>query len=171
MSASASSSDPHRSFDHSKEDTMKAQRLILTFLSGLSLVSPAAAVARDAMIPSTAPTSPTLYVATVDPAAFHEVPGERDKLGVTVSPASVRLITPGVDKFSIYPLLGPPHFAESVRRKWNYVLFFPVVPGSVDRVRCRMEIRFTRPRGHYNVTVSEVVWQEKSCADRVAAAS
>jgi hypothetical protein len=98
MSASASSSDPHRSFDHSKEDTMKAQRLILTILSGLSLVSPAAAVARDATPPSAA-----IYVASVDPGAFHEVPGERDKLGVTVSPASVRLITPGVDKFSIYP--------------------------------------------------------------------
>jgi outer membrane protein assembly factor BamE (lipoprotein component of BamABCDE complex) len=166
MSASASSSDPHRSFDHSKEDMMKAQRLILTILSGLSLVSPAAAVARDATPPSAA-----IYVASIDPGAFHEVPGERDKLGVTVSPASVRLITPGVDKFSIYPLLGPPHFAESVRRRWNYVLFFPVAPGSVDRVRCRMEIRFARPRGHYNVTVSEVVWQEKSCADRVAAAS
>jgi outer membrane protein assembly factor BamE (lipoprotein component of BamABCDE complex) len=144
---------------------MKAQRLILTILSGLSLVSPAAAMAGDA-----APSA-TTYVATVDPNAFHEVRGERDKLGVTVSPASVRLITPGVDKFSIYPLLGPPHFAESVRRRWNYVLFFPAAPGGVDRVRCRMEIRFIRPRGHYNVTVSEVVWQEKSCADRVAAAS
>ena len=149
---------------------MKAQRFVLTILSGLSLVSPAAAVARDASTPSASAAAST-YVASVDPAAFREVPGERDKLGVTVSPASVRLITPGVDKFSIYPLLGPPHFAESVRRRWNYVLFFPVAPGSVDRVRCRMEIRFTRPRGHYNVTVSEVVWQEKSCADRVAAAS
>lgn len=149
---------------------MKAQRLILTILSGLSLVSPAAAIASDAATPSAAPAA-AIYAASVDPNAFHEVRGERDKLGVTVSPASVRLITPGVDKFSIYPLLGPPHFAESVRRRWNYVLFFPVAPGSVDRVRCRMEIRFTRPRGHYNVTVSEVVWQEKSCADRVAAAS
>ncbi|TCS17499.1 outer membrane protein assembly factor BamE [Caulobacter sp. BK020] len=144
---------------------MKAKRLALAILSGLSLASPVAAVARDTPSPSA-----TTYVASVDPAAFHEVPGERDKLGVTVSPTSVRLITPGVDKFSIYPLLGPPHFAESVRRRWNYVLFFPVAPGSVERVRCRMEIRFTRPPGHYNVTVSEVVWQEKSCADRVAAA-
>jgi len=145
---------------------MKAKSLALAILSGFSLASPIAAVARDTPSPSATP-----YVASVDPAAFHEVPGERDKLGVTVSPASVRLITPGVDKFSIYPLLGPPHFAESVRRRWNYVLFFPVAPGSVERVRCRMEIRFTRPRGHYNVTASEVVWQEKSCADRVAAAS
>jgi outer membrane protein assembly factor BamE (lipoprotein component of BamABCDE complex) len=150
---------------------MKAKRLALAILSGFSLASPVAAVARDTPSPSATPPSPAIYVASVDPAAFHEVPGERDKLGVTVSPASVKLITPGVDKFSIYPLLGPPHFAESVRRRWNYVLFFPVAPGSVERVRCRMEIRFTRPRGHYNVTVSEVVWQEKSCADRVAAAS
>ena len=142
---------------------MKTRFLALTILSGL--MSPAAAVAQKAS------PQATTYVASVDPSAFHKAPLEHKKLGVTVSPASVRLITPGVDKFSIYPLLGPPHFAESVRRRWNYVLFFPVAPGSVERVRCRMEIRFTRPRGHYNVTVSEVVWQEKSCADRVAAAS
>jgi outer membrane protein assembly factor BamE (lipoprotein component of BamABCDE complex) len=145
---------------------MKTEFLAFAVLSGLGLMSPAAAVAQKASTPSAA-----TYVASVDPTAFRKAPLEHKKLGVTVSPASVRLITPGVDKFSIYPLLGPPHFAESVRRKWNYVLFFPVVPGSVDRVRCRVEIRFTRPRGHYNVTVSEVVWQEKSCADRVAAAS
>lgn len=153
---------------------MKTERFVLTVLSGLALMGPVAAVA--APTPPSAPTAssstgPAIYVATVDPGAFREVPGEQEKLGVTVSPAFVRLITPGVDKFSIYPLLGPPHFAESVRRRWNYVLFFPVAPGSVDRVRCRMEIRFERPKGHYNVTVSEVVWQEKSCADRVAAAS
>jgi hypothetical protein len=90
---------------------------------------------------------------------------------VTVSPAFVRLITPGVDKFSIYPLLGPPHFGEGITRRWNYVLFFPVAPGSTERVRCRMQIRFERQRGRYSVTVSEVIWQEQSCADRVAAAS
>lgn len=145
---------------------MKAERLALAILSGFSVATPAVADAQDAVSP---PTS--TYVARVDPSAFHEAAGERGKLGVTVSPASVRLITPGVDKFSIYPLLGPPHFGESVRRRWNYVLFFPAAPGGVDRVRCRMEIRFARPRGRYNVTVSEVVWQEKSCADRVAAAS
>lgn len=143
---------------------MKTQFLALAVLSGLSLAVPAAADA-----PS--PPSPRSYVATVDPTAFREVPGERKKQGVTVSPASVRLITPGVDKFSIYPLLGPPHFGEGISRRWYYVLFFPVAPGSVERVRCRMEIRFTRPPGHYYVAVSEVVWQEKSCADRVAAAS
>lgn len=145
---------------------MKAKSLALAILAGFSLANPIAAIAGDTPSPAATP-----YVATVDPAAFHEVRGERDKLGVTVSPASVRLITPGVDKFSIYPLLGPPHFAESIRRRWNYVLFFPVAPGSVERVRCRMEIRFTKPPGRYNVTVSEVVWQEKSCADRVATAS
>ena len=150
---------------------MKTKFLALTVLVGLSLVIPTAAGAQKVSTPAASPASASVYMATVDPTAFRHVPREHTKQGVTVSPASVRLITPGVDKFSIYPLLGPPHFAESVRRRWNYVLFFPVAPGSVDRVRCRMEIRFTRPRGHYNVTVSEVVWQEKSCADRVAAAS
>lgn len=142
---------------------MKTEFLALTILSGL--MSPAAAVAQKAS------PQATTYVASVDPSAFRKAPLEHKKLGVTVSPASVRLITPGVDKFSIYPLLGPPHFGEGITRRWNYVLFFPVAPGSVERVRCRMQIRFERQRGRYSVTVSEVIWQEQSCADRVAAAS
>lgn len=145
---------------------MKTEFLAFAVLSGFGLMSPAAAIAQKAPAPSAA-----TYVASVDPAAFHKAPLEHKKLGVTVSPASVRLITPGVDKFSIYPLLGPPHFGETITRRWNYVLFFPVAPGSKDRVRCRMQIRFERLRGHYSVTVSEVIWQEQSCADRVAAAS
>lgn len=121
---------------------------------------------------SPSPASPaSTYQATVDPAAFRPVVLEHKKLGVTTTPATIRLITPGVDKFSIYPLIGAPHFGEGITRRWNYVLFFPVAPGSAERVRCRMEIRFQRPRGHYSVVVSEVVWQEQSCADRVAAAS
>jgi outer membrane protein assembly factor BamE (lipoprotein component of BamABCDE complex) len=144
---------------------MKTEFLALTILSGL--MSPAAAVAQKASPPPAA----TTYVASVDPSAFRRAPLEHKKLGVTVNPASVRLITPGVDKFSIYPLLGPPHFGEGITRRWNYVLFFPVAPGSTERVRCRMQIRFERQRGRYSVTVSEVIWQEQSCADRVAAAS
>ncbi|MCW4461505.1 outer membrane protein assembly factor BamE [Sphingomonas sp. BT-65] len=131
----------------------------------LALASPSAAIAKEA---TKAPVS--TYVAKVDPSAFHRTPLEHKKMGVTVNPAAVRMITPDVDKFSIYNLIGPPHFGESITRRWNYVLFFPVAPGSTERVRCRMEIRFKRPRGHYNVTVSEVIWQEQSCADRVASA-
>ena len=146
---------------------MKAMFFAALFLSGASLTNPALA-AEDSASPA---SSAAAYEATVDPAAFRPVLLEHKKLGVTTAPATVRLITPGVDKFSIYPLIGAPHFAEGITRRWNYVLFFPAAPGSTERVRCRMEIRFERPRGHYNVVVSEVVWQEQSCADRVAAAS
>lgn len=144
---------------------MKAKSLTLTLVTGLALASPVATVAQTAST-STAAT----YAATVDPAAFREKPLEHKKLGVTVSPATVRLIAPGIDKFSIYKLIGPPHFGETITRRWNYVLFFPVGFGSAERQRCRMEIRFgsKRPDG-YNITVAEVVWQEQSCADRVAA--
>lgn len=145
---------------------MNTMILTLPLLLGVSLASPAAAVAGEA----DAPAGPA-YAATVDPEAFRRtVPLEREKLGVTVNPADVRLIAPGVDKFSIYPLLGPPHFGEGITRRWNYVLFFPPSPGSSERMRCRMEIRFERLRGRYHVTVSEVVWQDQACADRVAAA-
>ncbi len=145
---------------------MKLGTFALPILSGLALASPSAAIAEEA---AKAPV--TTYVAKVDPSVFHRTPREHKKLGATVSPAAVRMITPGVDKFSIYTLIGPPHFGEGITRKWNYVLFFPVAPGSTERVRCRMQIRFERLRGHYNVTVSEVIWQEQSCADRVASAS
>jgi hypothetical protein len=149
------------------EDTMKAKSLTLPVTAGLALVSPVATAAQNVPAPSAA-----TYVATVDPSAFREKPLEHRKLGVTVSPAAVRLIAPGIDKFSIYNLIGPPHFGEAITRRWNYVLFFPADSGSTERQRCRMEIRFgpKRPDG-YNVTVAEVVWREQSCADRVAAAS
>ena len=145
---------------------MKTNLFVALLVSGACLPNQALA-AEDG--PS--PVSPSTYKATVDPAAFRPVVLEHKKLGVTTTPATIRLITPGVDKFSIYPLIGAPHFAEGITRRWNYVLFFPAAPGSVERVRCRMEIRFERPRGHYSVVVSEVVWQDQSCADRVAAAS
>lgn len=112
------------------------------------------------------------HAATVDPTAFSDPASDRRKLGVAVSPAAVRLITPGVDKFSIYNLIGPPHFDERIARRWNYVLLFPPESNSTDKQRCRMEIRFGRERKDgYNVTVSEVVWQDQACADRVAVAS
>lgn len=144
---------------------MRMRFLALTLLIGPGLSGSFAAMAKDAAVPP-AP----VYVAKVDPDAFPHRPLEEKKLGATVSPAAVRMITPGVDKFSIYRLIGPPHFGEGITRRWNYVLFFPVAPGSLERVRCRMEIRFERPPGHYSVTVSEVIWQDQACADRVAAA-
>lgn len=144
---------------------MKARFLTFPVVAGLSLVN-TAAVAEEVREPS-APT----YAAKVDPTAFREVTLEHKKLGVTTTPATVRLIAPGMDKFSIYPLIGAPHFGEGITRRWNYVLFFPPAAGETERVRCRMEIRFERPRGHYSVTVSEVVWQDQACADRVARAS
>jgi outer membrane protein assembly factor BamE (lipoprotein component of BamABCDE complex) len=144
---------------------MKARLLTLPVLWGLGLLNPAAATAEEAPAASV-----STYVATVDPAAFRERPLEHKKLGATVNPATVKMITPGVGKSDIYTWIGAPHFGEGITRRWNYVLFFPAAAGSTDRMRCRMEIRFVRPRGYYNVIVSEVVWQEQSCADRVAAA-
>lgn len=142
---------------------MNAKLIALSLISAQSLVS--AGARAEETPPSVA------YIATVDPAAFPERAFEQKKLGVTVSPAAVRLITRGVDKFSIYNLIGPPHFGEGITRRWNYVLFFPPSPGRTDKLRCRMEIRFGRERKDgYNVTVSEVLWKDQVCADRVAAA-
>ncbi|OJU17183.1 MULTISPECIES: hypothetical protein [unclassified Sphingomonas] len=140
---------------------MMPKLLVAPLAAGLAL-SPAVAAEQA---PAAAP-----FVGRVDPAIFHKTPLEERKIGATVDPAAVRLITPGVDKFTIYRLIGPPHFMEGITRRWNYVLFFPVAPGSVERVRCRVEIRFIRERGHYDVTVSDVIWQDQACADRVAAA-
>jgi len=143
---------------------MKLGFLALPIPLGM-LISPALAGAQDADKPAA-----SAYVGRVDPAAFSPRPLEHHKLGVTVNPAVVRMITPGVDKFSIYNLIGAPHFGEGITRRWNYVLFFPVAPGSAERVRCRMEIRFKKPPRRYSVVVSEVIWQDQACADRVASA-
>jgi outer membrane protein assembly factor BamE (lipoprotein component of BamABCDE complex) len=144
---------------------MKAKFFALPLLSLATFG--AAASAQD-----TAASPAAVFVAKVEPDAFKERPLEWKKKGVTVSPMAARMITPGMDKFSIYNLIGPPHFGETITRRWNYVLFFPVAPGSTERVRCRMEIRFgsERPAG-YHITVSDVVWKDQACADRVAAAS
>jgi hypothetical protein len=142
---------------------MNAKQIALPLLSVLGLAT-VSARAEEAQVAAA-------YPGRVDPAAFADRASDMRKLGVTVSPAAVRLIMPGVDKFSIYNLIGPPHFDEGITRKWNYVLFFPPVAGHADRQRCRMEIRFGRERKDgYNVTVSEIVWQDQTCADRVAAA-
>lgn len=146
---------------------MKAKSLVLPLLSVACLTGTAVSAAEE---DAPASSSGGVYVGKVDP-TLRERPTLHRNAGVTVDPRSVRLITPGVDKFSIYPLLGPPHFDEGIARRWNYVLFFPESPGSTERVRCRMEIRFERPPGRYHVVVSEVVWKDQACADRVAAAS
>jgi outer membrane protein assembly factor BamE (lipoprotein component of BamABCDE complex) len=147
---------------------MKAKFLALPLLSVACLAGGAASAATE----DTVVASSSVYVGKVDPNAFPERALEHRKKGVTVSPAMVRMITPGIDKFSIYNLIGPPHFGEGITRRWNYVLFFPVAPGSTERVRCRMEIRFGPDRTDgYNIAVSEVVWKDQACADRVAAAS
>jgi outer membrane protein assembly factor BamE (lipoprotein component of BamABCDE complex) len=171
MSASAIPSD-RAGHVHTelKDDIMRLKKLIMTTLLGASLLAPAGAFARDET--AAREESASTYVGTVDPTAFREAPRERDRPGATVSPQAVRMIVPGVDKFSIYRLIGPPHFNEGITRRWNYILFFPTAPGSAERVRCRMEIRFAPPGpGRYNVAVSEIVWQDRACADRVAQAS
>lgn len=144
---------------------MRIRFLALTLLGCSALSGASVTMAKDAPAPAV-----PVYEAKVDPDAFPPRPLEEQKLGATVTPAAVRMITPGVDKFSIYRLIGPPHFGEGITRRWNYVLFFPVAPGSLDRVRCRMEIRFKKAPRHYSVIVSEVIWQDQACADRVAAA-
>lgn len=143
---------------------MTPKFLAAALLIGASLGSSAAIAAESTSSPST-------FVGRVDPSAFHKVPLEYAKMGTTVDPATVRQIVPGIDKFTIYRLIGTPHFGEGITRTWNYVLFFPTALGSTERMRCRLEIRFKHLRGHYNVVVSDVIWQDQACADRVASAS
>ena len=145
--------------------------MTLKFLAASLLASFGLAATLSPAIAGEKAGTAAAYVGRVDPSAFHRTPLEEKKLGTVVDPAAVRMITPGVDKFTIYRLIGTPHFGEGITRRWNYVLFFPTTFGSTELMRCRMEIRFTRQRGLYNVSVSEVIWQDQACADRVAAAS
>lgn len=145
---------------------MNAKFLALPALLAVSLGGSAAAFAQDGSEPAA-----SVYHGRVDPSAFRTYRFEHRKHGTTVDPAMVRLITPGVDKFTIYRLIGPPNFAAGITRTWNYLLSFPTSAGSAERVRCRMQIRFIRERGQYDVVVSDVIWQDQACADRVAQAS
>ncbi len=143
--------------------TMIVSALLASALSTGVLATGALAESADSM--TVLPT----YQAQVNPALFEETERTMKKRGVTVNPADVRMIVPGVDKDSIYTLIGPPHFDEGISRKWNYVLFFPTGNGT-ERQRCRVEIRFHRPDKSRAVEVQELVWQDQACADRVAGA-
>lgn len=143
--------------------TMIASALMASALSTGVLASGALEESADskALLPT--------YKAEVNPARFEETERTMKKRGATVNPTDVRMIVPGVDKDSIYTLIGPPHFDEGISRKWNYVLFFPTGNGT-ERQRCRVEIRFHRPDKSRAVEVQQLVWEDQACADRVAGA-
>lgn len=144
---------------------------ILISLALVSALSTGALAQTAATTPEATPEAKALpvYKARVDPSLFHETERTMKKRGVTANPADVRMIVPGMDKDSIYTLIGTPHFEEGISRKWNYVIFFPTGNG-VERQRCRVEIRFHRPDTTRAVEVQELVWQDQACADRVAGA-
>ncbi|MGR4893588.1 hypothetical protein ACIPPQ_21430 [Sphingopyxis sp. LARHCG72] len=150
---------------------MNGKSLLLALGFGLAGL-PGNAAGQDGGTSELAAATVAAYSARVDPSAFRQPEPERkrDRIGTVADPAAIRLITPGVDKFSIYRLIGPPHFGEGITRRWNYVLRIPAKPASAERLRCRMEIRFAKVHGHYNVAVSEVIWEDQACADRVASA-
>lgn len=103
---------------------------------------------------------------TVDASAFTETKRTMRKKGVTVGPAQLMPIRPGVDKDTIYNLIGPPHFGEGITRRWNFVIF--IAGKQPEPMRCRLRVDFGKPRDGYNVVVKHMTWSSEEC---MAAAS
>ncbi|PZT85103.1 MAG: cell envelope protein SmpA [Citromicrobium sp.] len=97
----------------------------------------------------------------VDADAFTENNRTLRKKGVTVGSAQLMPIRPGVDKDTIYNLIGPPHFNEGITRRWNFVIF--IAGEAPEPLRCRLRIDFGDPRDGYNVVVRQMTWSSEEC--------
>lgn len=141
------------------DEVLDMKKLIYAaILAGV--LHPAIAVGKDNSNPGAD------YRITVDQSAFQESEHTRRKKGVTVGSAQLAPIRPGVDKDTIYNLIGPPHFGEGITRRWNFVIF--IVGETTDPLRCRLRLDFGKPRDGYNVVVTQMTWSSEEC---VAAAS
>ena len=70
---------------------------------------------------------------------------------------NLRMVDIGMTKQQVYPLIGPPHFHESVFRVrvWNYLFHFR---DGEQTVSCRYQIQFDD-----HSRVSRTRWQDPQC--------
>lgn len=120
----------------------------------------AAAVMLGIALPAAAAIAPDGGI-VVNPDAFPETPRTLRKKGVTVGPAQLAPLRIGIDKDSLYTLIGPPHFGEGITRRWNYVIF--VSRPSEPLLRCRLQIDFGNRRDGYNVLAERLTWSSDEC--------
>jgi len=95
-----------------------------------------------------------------DSIVFPAVDRASRKAGVFVAPRNIAMVTPGMTKQQIYPLLDVPHFHEGLFgvRRWNYILNF--YTGNGDEFRgCQYQIQFDR-----NARVERTYFKEQECA-------
>ncbi|WP_116137212.1 outer membrane protein assembly factor BamE [Trinickia diaoshuihuensis] len=72
----------------------------------------------------------------------------------------LRMVEPGMTKAQVYPLIGPPHFHESVFhvRVWNYLFRFRDAEDSKKALTCEYQIQFD---AHGRITRTR--WQDQAC--------
>jgi outer membrane protein assembly factor BamE len=73
---------------------------------------------------------------------------------------NLRMVEPGMTKAQVYPLIGPPHFHESVFhvRVWNYLFHFRDEQDAKKTLTCEYQIQFD----DHN-RVSRTRWEDPSC--------
>lgn len=118
------------------------------------------------MLGTTLPAAPALasgdeHGVVVNPDAFTETARTLRKKGVTVSHAQLAPLGVGIDKDSLYTLIGPPHFGEGITRRWNYVIF--ITRPAEPLLRCRLQIDFGDGRDGYNVAAERLTWSSEEC--------
>ena len=101
----------------------------------------------------------------VDPGAsrFPDPQSSTLQGGTFVNVANLRNVGPGLTKYQIYDLLGPPHFHEGVFhvRVWNYLFNFRRAGTTVT---CQYQIQFDDDK-----RVSKTLWKDPACEDYVRA--
>jgi outer membrane protein assembly factor BamE (lipoprotein component of BamABCDE complex) len=81
------------------------------------------------------------------------------KDGIFVAPAQLRLITPGMSKRQLYPILGAPHFHEGFfsERRWDYIVNLYTGDGASYRI-CRLQLRWGQ-----RMRLDGISWDAEAC--------
>jgi len=119
-----------------------------------------AAAAMLATLPQPSIAAEPQFTPDIAPSsAFPDARKAVRKEGVFVAPAMVRLITPGMTKRQVYPLLGVPHFHEGLfgEHVWDYILNAYTGSGTAYRV-CRLQLHWAR-----DMRLDGIAWDSDEC--------
>lgn len=85
------------------------------------------------------------------------------KDGIFVAPAQLRLITPGMSKRQLYPILGAPHFHEGFfgERRWDYIVNLYTGDGASYRI-CRLQLRWGQ-----RMRLDGISWDAEACRSAI----
>ncbi|MDF0540858.1 OmpA family protein [Sphingobium sp. H39-3-25] len=111
--------------------------------------TPPAIAAEPQFLPDIAPSS-----------AFPDPRRATRRDGIFVAPEQLRLITPGMTKRQLYPILGAPHFHEGLfgERRWDYIVNLYTGEGTSYRI-CRLQLRWGQ-----RMRLDGISWDAEACS-------